>query len=132
MILIFESPDLEQWTRDLVDAPRRIDEEMLKVVKRGANNIKEDAKQRVADARIGKGYIKHYAASITYDEPTESGHEISTEIGPDSDRKQGHLGIVIEYGNAQTPPLPHLEPALDEEDEGFVDASGDAAVQVLT
>jgi hypothetical protein len=85
------------------------------VVVRASLNIKRDAQ-----TRIGRGpYLPAYARSISYDTAV-SGTSVSSEIGPDKDRPQGPLGNILEYGTGDTPPIPHLGPALDAEEEAFL------------
>lgn len=130
MNLNFDSPDLESLHQDLLDVATTIGPAVRAVVSKGALNIKTDAKQRFTDQRVGN-YLPRYARSISYDLDS-TGDLIEAVIGPESDKPQGGMGAAIEYGSARTPPLPHLNPALDAEDPKAVDAIGDAAVKALT
>lgn len=87
------------------------------VVKKGANNIKEDAIKRVS----GHPHIPRYPATITYDLTYGLG-VIEAQIGPDKDRKTGALGNIIEFGTVKNAPLPHLTPAFREEEPRFIAA----------
>jgi hypothetical protein len=85
------------------------------VVQKASLNIKRDAQ-----ARIGRGpYLPMYGRSISYDTEA-SGTSVTSEIGPDKDRPQGPLGNLLEYGTGDTPPIPHLGPALDAEEPAFL------------
>lgn len=87
------------------------------VIKKGANNIKDDAIKRVS----GHPHIPHYPETITYDLTYGLG-VIEAQIGPDKNRKTGALGNLIEYGSVKNAPLPHLGPAFREEEPRFVAA----------
>lgn len=84
-----------------------------KVLEVAAVKIKKDA-QRNIKAADKAGRLPGYPSSITYDTQTR-GVTVSAEIGPDKDRNQGPLGNVLEYGTSDTPPIPHLQPALEAE-----------------
>lgn len=87
------------------------------VVQKASLNIKKDAQQR-----IGRGpYLPSYSRSIGYD-TEESGTSVTSEIGPDKDKYQGALGVLLEYeyGEPWSAPTPHLGPALDAEETAFL------------
>jgi bacteriophage HK97-gp10 putative tail-component len=100
--------DLDRAVEDALD-------EAEKIVGKGSNNIKQDAKQRVT----GYSHLPHYPRSITYD-VDRAGNTVSSEIGPDANRRQGPLGYIIEQGTVNNAPIPHLYPALDAEEPAFV------------
>lgn len=125
----FDSPDLERFVTDLLQAPAKVGPAVHAVVNRGALNIKNDARKRFEEQRVG-GYLPHYSRSITYD-VSSAGHVVSAVVGPESDKVQGPFGPGIEYGSVNHAAMPHLNPALDAEEPRFVDQIGDAAVRVL-
>lgn len=84
-----------------------------KVISVGAVKVKKDAAKRIK-AADQYGRLPAYPSSITYDTGTR-GTTVTAEIGPDKDRNQGPLGNVLEYGTSDTPPIPHLQPALEAE-----------------
>lgn len=90
------------------------------VVHRGSANVMRDAKRFSS----GLSHAPHYPASISYDVYVE-GSSIVGEIGPASDRPQGPLGPILEYGTANNAPFAHLGPALDIEGPKFEKALGD-------
>jgi hypothetical protein len=92
------------------------------VVKRGAMNVKQQAQ---ALAPSGP-HTPAYASSITFDTFAELGG-FKAEIGPDKGRAQGALGNIFEYGTGDTPPIPHLGPALEAEADAFEDHMGKIA-----
>jgi hypothetical protein len=65
-------------------------------------------------------YLPHYPRSITSE--TERSHGMVTMIvGPESAKPQGGMGLGVEYGSVNAPPLPHLNPAFDDRVESIVD-----------
>lgn len=125
----FNAPGLEQLFNDLNDAQVKIGPAVRAVVSRGALNVKTDARARFEAQRVGN-YLPHYSRSITYDVETV-GHVTTAQVGPDTTKAQASFGPFLEYGSAKTPPLPHLNPALDAEEPNFMDHLGAAAVGVL-
>ena len=99
---------------DLQKAQREAPSEGRRVLKRGAQNIKNDAVERLR----GKGFLPHIHRSITYD-TTWRGHSGHAEIGFDKQRRQGPLGNVVEYGTVNNAPQPVLGPALETETPRF-------------
>jgi len=96
------------------------------VTGRGAMNVKKTAQELAP-----KGpHTPHYAKSISYD-VTTSPAGVKAEIGPDKNRRQGPLGNIFEYGTGDTPPHPHLGPALEREADNFEKYMGDIAADVL-
>jgi hypothetical protein len=126
----FDSPDLERWMQDLVNAEARIVPAVKAIVARGALNVKRDAAERIDAQRSGE-YLKHYPRSISYDVEAIPGGA-AAEIGPDSSKLQGGMGPGVEYGSARHGPLPHLNPALDAEDVKFGEQLGRASVEALS
>lgn len=102
--------------------------EVAAVVRKGALNVKNDAR-RIA---TGIGHAPLYPFSIGYD-VTGDGRfgTVEAEIGPDKDRPQGALGNILEYGTVNNAPITHLGPALDREGPRFMDAIAASAVKVL-
>jgi hypothetical protein len=99
---------------DLDKAAAEVVEQAKKVVGRGCNNIKKDAKKRVT----GYAHLPHYPRSIDYD-VTAEGTTVTGEVGPNHAKLQGGLGRVIELGTRNNAPIPHLSPALDAELPAF-------------
>lgn len=102
-------------------------DELPRIVKRGAVNIKRDAQRDIA-TQVGRGHAKHYARSITFD-LEDGGHR--AEIGPQIGRTQAFLGKILEFGTATSPPHPHMVPALEQELPRFQKAVQEAAERIL-
>lgn len=113
----FDMSELDRWADVLDRAPIVSRVKARAVVSKGSLNIKNDARRMAP----GSGHAKHYPASINYD-VTEMPLEIVGEIGPVEGRRQRGLGNLFEYGSEHNPPMPHLEPALDNEELKFIAA----------
>lgn len=102
--------------------------EVAAVVRKGALNVKTDARRFAT----GIGHAPLYPASISYG-VTGDGRfgVIEAEIGPDKGRPQGALGNILEYGTVNNAPHTHLGPALDREGPRFMDAIAAAGAKVL-
>jgi hypothetical protein len=105
--------ELLDYVRRLDYFPERLEPVASKVIERGANNVKRNARQAVRGS-ARELYLKHYARSITYD----MDGPLAAEIGPDSSKPQGGMGRGVEFGSSDTPPLPHL--LRTGEDEGIL------------
>lgn len=106
------------------------------VVRKGALNIKAQAKQNVqASAPL---HSAHAAQAITYDTKF-SGTNFEAEIGYDKDKGKsagkrtgpGGLGNILEYGSATSAPHRDLGRALDVEEPLFEIALGAAIEKLL-
>lgn len=122
---------LAEWRRDLLRAADTLDDAVAKVVGRGAFNVKRDWARRWS----GLHGLPRLAASISYD-IERAGGLISADIGPNLQRTQGPLGHLIEfgteYGTVHNAPHPGGLPALEAEQEGFVDALETVLMKALT
>lgn len=125
---------LDALAADLAEALADSPDEVRKVLQKGALNIKNDARARVA----GIAHAPRYPYTITYDTSTK-GPRSEAEIGPDPDkevgggphRTPGNLGAILEYGSVNNAPVPHLGPALDAERPRFERALSDLEVRLL-
>ena len=109
------SDALAEFADDLEDGPKRVLAELEATGHRGANNMVRFARKRVQ----GLDHAPAYPYAIGYD------FEVTTrvmrwEVGPDKNRRQGALGNLIEYGSVNNPPNPHVQPALNAEEEAFL------------
>lgn len=115
---------------DLADDLRRAAADVLdegeKVVSKGALNVKNEARDRIS----GRAHLPHYPSSISYDLDRD-GASVTAHIGPDKERRQGPLGNLIEFGSIHNDPIPHLNPALDNEEPRFERAVGDLGARLL-
>lgn len=109
----FDVSELATLAEDLRGAGQRFSDQVPRIIKRGAQNIKTDAQQRIRAQSRG-GYVKQYPSSISYD-IEQSRRKVTATIGPDKSKAQGALGNLLEYGSAKNAPLPHLVPAFEAE-----------------
>lgn len=109
-------------------APANLEAESLKVVSKGALNIKNDARQRVQAGLHARSHLPHYPRSISYD-LLDAG--LTAEIGPDPTMIQGRFGRGIEFGSSHAGPIPHMLPAADTEAPKFEEALRQAAIGAL-
>lgn len=107
--------------RDLLSAGAKVEVEIRQLVEHTAGEITEDAKSRIAPER--HPHLPYYADSITYDVDTHPG-AVTAEIGPDAEKPQGELGEILERGSADSSPVPHLAPAVEEHLDGFAHKVG--------
>jgi len=122
----------EQFAASLLEAAGKASAQAKAVVKRGANNIKNDARKNVAQSAPTHNAHAQYA--ITYDEPHLSGSfQWESEVGYDKDIKGGSLGNLLEYGGAgdRSPAHRDLGRAADAEEARFGDALQAMAVKLL-
>jgi hypothetical protein len=104
--------------------------EVAKVVGKGSNNIKKDARRRARKA-AGR-HARRYPYTIGYDlREYPYIKRVESEIGPDKNRKQGALGNLLEYGSVNNAPQPHMRPATDAETPKFESAMEALAVKLL-
>lgn len=122
--MIADTRELDQWADDLRAAAANALDAGEKVVSKGALNVKTDAREL---APYGP-HTPHYRNSISYDIKRE-GDTVEAEIGPDKNRRQGPLGNLFEYGTIDTPAVPHLNPALDIEEDRFYEAAEQLAAR---
>lgn len=113
---------LDELGRDLGTMSATIVRRVKTVVEQSADAIKKDARQ----FSRGISHAPRYPRSITttvYARPTG----IVAEIGPENTAvNQGFLGRTLELGNATTPPIAHMGPALARETPNFLEGLVDA------
>lgn len=123
----FDTSNLRKFAEELAGAGRRLSTQIPRVIKKGANNIKTDAKDRIMrQARASRTRIPAYPNAISYD-MTQTATRVEAEIGPDKSKRQGALGNLLEYGSSHNSPLPHLGPAFEAEVPKTEAALADAA-----
>lgn len=105
--------ELLAYANHVATAVDRAEDDLSRVVERGAVNIKRDAIQTVRG--YSRAHLKHYPSAMSYDMIGK----LEAEIGPDASMPQGGMGTGIEFGSVHTPPMPHLFPALDVEKPMF-------------
>lgn len=103
--------------RDMHTASERVVEDGKKIVGKGCLNIKRQAQQTIRE-QSPHGYLPHYPRSISYD-VTARAANITGEVGPDAGKLQGGLARLLEFGSIHNAPIPHLIPAIDDEEPKF-------------
>lgn len=107
-----DNREIAELSTSLYGAALGIQAKAPAVIKKGAVNIKADARRTIEAARAVRTSIPAYPYSIGFSmkSPTEA------DIGPSKTRgKQGALGNLLEYGGMFNAPIPHLQPALERE-----------------
>lgn len=123
--------DLDHLVRDLTNIRDDLMPEVRRVTSKGALNVKRGWGRRWA----GHSTIRHLPRAINYD-LSEGENWVAAEIGPAHDRRQGTLGHIIEfgdaeYGNLRNAPIPGGQPALDDEENRYVRSLARAATKVI-
>lgn len=90
-----DDSELRQLIVDLGKAPGKAVKPLDAVVKRGAQNLKDEYNGQFSRSRHFKGA----AGSVTYDSTTSIGR-IAYEVGPDKERRGGALGNIFFFGGA--------------------------------
>lgn len=108
---------LDEFAADLGQASARVTRNVQKSVEVTARHIKDDARKFAT----GINYARNYPRSINYDIKYKLPFEVSAVIGPDKNGPQGALGNILEYGSVNNAPVKHLGPALDKNQQDFVD-----------
>lgn len=118
--------ELRSFARDLDKIASKALSDTDAVLKKGAQNIKDDL---VADAR-GSKHFKGMSGSISYDSMYGIGHA-KYEIGPDKSRRGGALGNIYYFGTSRgggtgdlEGPLARETPNLERELNKLVDRWG--------
>lgn len=126
MTFIIDASQVQKVAVELSAASAAALPKAAAVAGRGAMNVK-----KTAQSLAPKGpHTPHYARSISYD-VTTTATGVQAEIGPDKNRRQGPLGNIFEYGTGDTPPRPHLGPALEAEADNFEKFIGEITDDVL-
>jgi len=121
--------DLMKFAADLGKVASRAVTDVDPVLKKGAQNIKNDL---VSEARGSRTLGANLAGSISYD-PIGGLGSLGYEIGPDKSRPGGPLGNIYYFGTSRgggtgdlEGPLVREAPALERELGKLVDGWGDA------
>lgn len=126
MAIKFNTDEVAAYADVLIKAPGVVAKDARAAVRKGALNIKTDARRRAS----GLAHAPSYPNSISYD-TTETATSATAEIGPDKNRRQGALGNLLEYGSTKNAPIPHMRPAAEAELPKFTKAMEDLAVKPL-
>lgn len=104
--------DIRRLAADLDRKAWRVIPEVAAVVKKGAQNIKNQYVEEAASS----GTTKHFSRAINYD---ISRGGLEAEIGTDKDRKQGPLGNILYFGTSDTAAVLDFDAAPRAEEPRF-------------
>lgn len=128
MQIKIDASDVNQLVAELETKAQRVGADAAAVVRKGALNVKTDARRFAS----GLAHAPVYPYSIGYDIVGDGRFgSIAAEIGPDKAKPQGALGNILEYGTVNNAPFAHLGPALDIEGPRFEKALLDVAGEVF-
>lgn len=127
-------PDLtpEEFARELIKGIRKVPGQTVKVVRKGSQNVKNQARRNVRQTAPLQN--AHAFRDISYDVDVEGvivTGEIGYETGPG---KAGNLGNLLEYGGGgdHSPPHRDLGRALDGEVPWFEKALCDMGESIIS
>lgn len=106
----------DQFAAELLTAAVAVLPQAAMVVKKAAQNIKDQAQANVLQTAPVHNAGAHKA--ITYDEPMIGPARVSTEVGYDRDLPGGALGNLLEYGGGgdRSPAHRDIGRAADDEE----------------
>jgi len=128
MDVSFDTSELNALTAELTTKAQRVGADAAAVVRKGALNVKNDARRLIT----GLAHAPTYPYSINYEVEGDGRFgQVAADIGPDKDKPQGALGNILEYGTVKNAPFAHLGPALDLEGPRFEKALLDLGAEVF-
>lgn len=109
--------ELRALEHDLRDAADEVTDGAYGVVKKAAVNVKRDWRR---NARHSSGtHARAYPFSITFDISQPGLDHVTAVVGPDHAKKQGELGVILEFGSPTSPPHNDGGRAMREEEPRF-------------
>lgn len=119
----------EQFAAHLMEVVARAPRETVDVVRKGATQVKADARRNVK--QTAPLHNAHAFTAINFDVEAH-GVLIDAEIGYDKGGP-GNLGNLLEFGGGgdHSPPHRDLGRAIDAEEPKFIDALGDMGERLL-
>ena len=120
----------DELERDLELFAERGQKTFRGVVKRGAQNIKDDWRLRWEGIQHHPTHIPHLPRGVGYDIDEATGRWLA-DIGVHPRNRQAFIAHIIEFGSRNNPPHPAGQDSLDAEEPRFVNAVLDAAVSLL-
>lgn len=123
------SPD--QFAAELLASAAKALPEAVKVVTKGAQNVKTEARANVL--QTAPVHQAHAHQAITYDEPSILGPRVTAEVGYDKGLPGGKLGNLLEFGGGgdHSPAHRDIGRAADNEEDRFVAAAQAIAGKLL-
>lgn len=110
---------VHETAADLQLMAGRVADAVEDALDRGGQWVTFQARDRLR-GQIRGVYLKHYPRSIT-SETERSPGKVSMIVGPESGKPQGGMGPGVEFGSANTRPIPHLFDAFDDRESSIVD-----------
>ncbi len=123
-----DTPD--EFSRHLMGGIPKVAREVALVVRRGALNVKNDARRNSIVSSGRHARAAPYA--IGFDDVRVDGMKISAEVGYQSGN-QAELGVLLEFGGGRdhSPPHHDLRRAFEAEEPRLRQAVADAAEKAL-
>lgn len=120
----------EEFAKELIKAVRKVPGRTVKVVRKGAQNVRTDARRNVRQTAPVQNAHAHRA--IDYDVEAD-GVNVVAEIGYNKEKNGGALGNLLEFGGGgdHSPPHRDLSRALDAEEDKFADALAEMGEALL-
>lgn len=122
----FDVSEVYEFALGLDKSAADVERRMRPVVSRGALNIKRGLQEDAS----GHPRFPSFPASISYDTKSNRS-EISAEIGPDKDKRQGALGNILYFGTSKNAATLDINGPLDREEPKFIQAIEDAIEDLL-
>jgi hypothetical protein len=122
----FDVSEVYEFALGLGKTADDVADKMRPVVSKGALNIKRDLQ---TEAR-GHPHFPAFPNAISYDTASTQS-EISAEIGPDKDKRQGALGNILYFGTSKNPAVLDINGPLDREEPKFLKAVENAIEDLL-
>ena len=122
----FDVSDVYEFALGMDKSAADVERTMRPVVQRGALNIKRE----MQDDASGHPRFPSFPSSISYDTKANKS-EISAEIGPDKDKRQGALGNILYFGTSKNAAALDINGPLDREEPKFVQAIENAIEDLL-
>lgn len=124
-----DSSDLSKLSADLRGVPHATGPALRSAMEVTGRNIRDTARENAS----GLAHAPLFPRSITYDFVGNShgggalgafvggggAHDLVMEVGPEDDKPQGPLGILLEYGSINNPPRGIMHGALQAHEEDF-------------
>jgi hypothetical protein len=125
MSFLVDSSGLRELSQNLGRIAGDLVEDVDKVVKRGAQNAKNEM---VADAQAS-AHFKGMAGSISYDSDYRAG-QVAYEVGPDKGRRGGSLGNIAYFGTSRGGGTLDIEKPLRSEEPNLTRELGNLLGQI--
>ena len=120
--------EVRRFEQSLAMASGRLGDEARGIVKRGAQNVKNEM---VAEARAAGGrFSRVFPGSISYSMKGNAFYS-EAEIGPDKGRPQGALGNLLYFGSRNNGAVLDVEVGLRKEAPELERRLGEVATEVL-